>query len=188
MSAPEPGSLTRLLRAHRAGEREAFDQAVERVYDQLAKIARGQLRHAGRQRTLDTAALVHDAYARLVAEEAVDWQDRAHFFAVAARAMRFVVVDRARWRGSQKRGGGVVPSTLDPELVAAREPAELVLAVHQAVERLLTFNERLGRIVECRFFAGMTDAEIAAALDIGERTVHRDWARAKAWLRAELEA
>lgn len=186
MPPPEPGSLTRLLRAHSAGERAAFDELVERVYEELSRIAHRQLRRANAGLALDTVGLVHEAYARLVEEGAVDWQDRAHFFAVAARAMRFVVVDRARREGSQKRGGGFVPVTLDAELVAAREPAELVLAVHEAIERLLGFNQRLGRIVECRFFAGMTDAEIAAAFKVGERTVQRDWMRARAWLREAL--
>ncbi len=186
MSEIEPGSLTRLLRAHSAGERQAFDELVERVYSDLSNIARRQLRRASAGLHLDTVGLVHEAYARLVEEGAVDWQDRAHFFAVAARAMRFVVVDRARREGSQKRGGGLLPVTLDAELVASRNPAEVVLAVHQAIEKLLTFNERLARIVECRFFAGMTDPEIAAALNIGERTVQRDWMRARAWLREAL--
>ena len=186
MASAEPGSLTRLLRAHRRGEREAFDRAVEQVYDQLCRVARGQLRRIGRQGTLDTAALVHDAYARLVDDAQIDWQDRAHFFAVAARAMRFVVVDRARRVGSKKRGGDVVVMSLDADLATSREPYELVLAIHQAVEKLLAFNERLGRIIECRFFAGMTDAEIAAALNVGERTVQRDWMRARAWLRDAL--
>lgn len=187
MSELEPGSLTQLLKAHSAGERQAFDQLVERVYGDLSNIARRQLRRASGGLALDTVGLVHDAYARLVEEGAVDWQDRAHFFAVAARAMRFVVVDRARREGSQKRGGGLLPVTLDAELVASRNPAEMVLAVHQAIEKLLTFNERLARIVECRFFAGMSDPEIAAALNIGERTVQRDWMRARAWLRETLE-
>lgn len=186
MGFEDPGSITRLLHAHRDGERDAFDRLVEAVYGELRRMARQQLRRARPGQTLDTAGLVHDAWARLVDETGIDWQDRSHFFAVAARAMRFVVVDRARRWGAQKRGAGVVPATLDPELVGAAEPAEIVLAVDQAIERLAGFNERLARIVECRFFAGMTDEEIASALDVSSRTVQRDWIRARAWLRRAL--
>jgi RNA polymerase sigma factor (TIGR02999 family) len=187
MPSDDPGSITRLLQAHRAGERDAFDRLVATVYDELRRMARQQLRRARPGHTLDTAALVHDAYARLVEQSAVDWQDRSHFFAVVARAMRFVVVDRARRRGARKRGAGDA-ATLDAELAvaAAGEPVELVLAVDQAIERLAAFNERLARIVECRFFAGMTDPEIAAGLGLSERTVQRDWLRARAWLRRAL--
>jgi len=187
MGFEDPGSITRLLHAHRDGERDAFDRLVEAVYDELRRMARQQLRRARPGQTLDTVGLVHDAYARLVVESGIDWQDRSHFFAVAARAMRFVVVDRARRWGAQKRGAGVVPATLDPELVGAADPAEIVLAVDQAIERLAAFNERMARIVECRFFAGMTDEEIASALEVSSRTVQRDWIRARAWLRRALD-
>jgi len=187
MSSDDPGSITRLLRAHRDGERDAFDRLVSTVYDELSRMARQQLRRARPGHTLDTAALVHDAYARLVEESGIDWQDRSHFYAVVARAMRFLVVDRARRHGAQKRGGGVDPVPLELDVAATGEPAELVLAVDQAIERLAAFNERLARIVELRFFAGMNDAEIAAALDLSTRTVQRDWIRARAWLRRALE-
>lgn len=180
------GSVTQLLHAHRAGERAAFDRLVGLVYDDLRRIARLQLRKASPGITLDTGALIHDVYARLVDEASIDWQNRSHFYAVAARSMRFAVVDRARAQASQKRGGGLIPVELASHVAVSDEPAETVLAVNQAIEKLLAFNERLGRIVECRFFAGMTDGEIAAALDIGERTVQRDWMRAKAWLREVL--
>ena len=188
MGFEDPGSITRLLHAHRDGERDAFDRLVETVYEELRRMERRPAHVDGRTagQTLDTVGLVHDAYARLVDESGIDWQDRSHFFAVAARAMRFVVVDRARRWGAQKRGAGVVPATLDPELVGEAEPAEVVLAVDQAIERLDAFNERMARIVECRFFAGMTDEEIASALEVSSRTVQRDWIRARAWLRRTL--
>lgn len=190
MSAP-PGELTRLLVAHRAGDGDAFGRLVELAHGELARIARQQLRKApfrDGSRTLDTVALVNEAYLRLVDDAAVDWQSRAHFYAVMARAMRFVVVDHARRRTAGKRGGGVVALTLDPELVGDADQAELVLAVHEALEQLARFNERLARIVECRFFAGLGDEEIAEALGVSARTVQRDWLRAQAWLRRVLES
>jgi RNA polymerase sigma factor (TIGR02999 family) len=182
MSNDDPGSITRLLRAHRAGEREAFDRLVGIVYDELRRMARQQMRRARPGQTLDTAGLVHEAYARLVEESGIDWQDRSHFYAVVARAMRFVVVDRARRRGAQKRGAGAAAVELDTGIAAEAPPAEIVLGVDQAIERLEAFNPRLARIVELRFFAGLDDGEIAAALDVSTRTVQRDWLRARAWL------
>lgn len=191
---PPHGELTRLLVAHRAGDAEAFGRLVELAHAELAKIARQQLRKAplvGGGRTLDTVALVNEAYLRLMDERSVDWQSRAHFYAVMARAMRFVVVDHARRRSAGKRGGGLVAIPLEPELAASlgdADQAELVLAVHEALEQLASFNERLARIVECRFFAGLGDDEIAEALGVSVRTVQRDWLRAQAWLRRALES
>lgn len=184
--ADDPGSLTRLLHAHHAGDRQAFDELVQRVYQELRQIARRQLRGRPAQ-TLDTAALIHDAYVRLVEDTGVDWQSRAHFYGVMARAMRNVVVDHARHRTAQKRGGGVAPVELDPELaVSEATPAELVLEIDQVIELLAGFDERLARIVECRFFMGMSDDEIGTALGISARTVQRDWLRARAWLQRTL--
>ncbi|HSM15290.1 MAG TPA: ECF-type sigma factor [Thermoanaerobaculia bacterium] len=182
MSSDDPGSITRLLRAHRDGERDAFDRLVSVVYDELRRMARQQLRRAGSGHTLDTVALVHDAYARLVEQEGLELEDRSHFYAVVARAMRFVVVERARRWGAQKRGGGLARVTLDPELAGVAAPAEVVLAVDQAIDRLAAFNERLARIVELRFFSGLDDGEIATTLGVSTRTVQRDWIRARAWL------
>ena len=182
MSSDDPGSITRLLRAHRDGERDAFDRLVSVVYDELRRMARQQLRRAGSGHTLDTVALVHDAYARLVEQEGLELEDRSHFYAVVARAMRFVVVERARRWGAQKRGGGLARVTLDPELAGVAAPAEVVLAVDQAIGRLAAFNERLARIVELRFFSGLDDGEIATTLGVSTRTVQRDWIRARAWL------
>lgn len=181
------GDVTRLLLAHRGGDREAFGQLVAMAHGELAKMARQQLRKAPSGRTLDTVALVNEAYMRLLDQGSVDWQNRAHFYAVMARAMRFVVVDHARRHSAEKRGGEMQAVTLDPERMGFDQQAEVVLAVHQALEQLESFNERLARIVECRYFAGMTDEEIGAALDVSTRTVQRDWPRAQAWLRRALE-
>lgn len=182
------GHLTRLLVAHRGGDREAFGRLVELAHDELERMARQQLRRAPPGRTLDTVALVNEAYLRLLDESSIDWQSRAHFFGVMARAMRFVVVDHARRHSAGKRGGDARRVTLDSKLLAVSEQADIVLAIHQALEKLESWNERLARIVECRYFAGMSDEEIAAALDLSARTVQRDWLRAQAWLRRTLEA
>jgi RNA polymerase sigma factor (TIGR02999 family) len=186
METERTGNLTRLLAAHRGGDREAFGRLFELAQGELETMARQQLRRAPPGRTLDTVALVHEAYLRLLDETSIDWQSRAHFFGVMAKAMRFVVVDHARRRSAAKRGGGAAPVTLDPELVGVAGQADLVLAVNQALEQLESWNERLARIVECRYFAGMSDEEIAEALGVSARTVQRDWLRAQAWLRRAL--
>lgn len=186
MPPAEAGEITRLLESHRAGDGAAFDRLVELAYGELRRLARQQLRRARPNQTLETGALIHEAYLRLADESALDLRDRGHFFAVMARAMRFVVVDHARRRGAAKRGGGVDVATFEEDAVGAEQPAELVLAVHDAIETLESFNARLARIVECRFFAGLTDEEIAGALGLSTRTVQRDWLRARAWLQKAL--
>jgi RNA polymerase sigma factor (TIGR02999 family) len=182
----EPREITGLLRAHHAGDREAFDRLVPLVYGRLRAIAGRQIARARPGQTLTTTAIVHEAYMQLVDETGVDWQDRSHFFAVCARAMRRILVDYARHRGAQKRGGGRANLTLEPGAVAVEQQADLVMAVDQAVDRLGEFNQRLARVVECRYFAGMTEEETAQALGISLRTVERDWLRARAWLHKEL--
>ncbi len=184
----EAEEITRLLQAHHQGDREAFDRLMRLVFERMRRIARAQLARGGRGRTLDTTALVHEAYVQLVEETGVEWQDRSHFFAICARAMRRILVDYARQRTARKRGGGIPDLTLEPEVLGAAEQAELVLAVDRAVDRLAEFNERLAQIVECRFFAGMTEEETAQALGASLRTVQREWTRARAWLRKELES
>ncbi len=182
----EVGEITRLLRAHHQGDRAAFDRLVPLVYDRMRRIARGQLQRAGRGQTLDTTSLVHETYLQLVAETGVGWQDRSHFFAICARAMRRILVDYARERTAQKRGGGKPDLRLEPERLSVEQQAEQVLAVDRALEGLAAFNERLARVVECRYFAGLSEDETAQALAVSLRTVQRDWMRARAWLRKEL--
>lgn len=187
MESPDAaGRITRLLRAHAEGDREAFDRLVPLVYDRLRAIARSQLARGWRAQTLDTTSLVHEAYLRLVDESGVAWQDRSHFFAIAARVMRRILVDAVRRRGAAKRGSGRPHLTLEPGLISVEEQTELVLAVDQALTRLAAFNPRLERVVECRYFAGMTDEETAQALGTSVRTAQRDWTRARAWLQKEL--
>jgi RNA polymerase sigma-70 factor (ECF subfamily) len=186
-TSPDAGEITRLLHAHHHGDRDAFDRMVPLVYTRMRQIARGQLARLGRGGSLQTTALVHEAYIQLVDETAVDWQDRSHFYAICARAMRRIVVDDARQRMARKRGGGESPGALPDDLAGEAPQAELILAVDRAMDRLATFNARLSQIVECRVFAGLTDEETARALDTPLRTVQREWSRARAWLRTELD-
>lgn len=179
--------ITRLLQRHHLGDRAAFDRMVPLVYERLRVIARGQIARAGRRgQTLDTTALVQEAYLRLIDEDGVDWQDRGHFFAICARAMRRILVDYARRRHAAKRGGGAADLTLQPDLVAVDAQSDQILAVDEALEGLAAFNARLAQVVECRYFGGMTEEETAQALDTSLRTVQRDWMRARAWLLKEL--
>jgi RNA polymerase sigma factor (TIGR02999 family) len=181
----KPEEVTRWLRAHERGEDGALDRAVALIYRDLKYLAGRQLRKSGRP--LDTTALVHEAYIRLVDRDDAGWNDRGHFLAAAATAMRHVLVDRIRHRTALKRGGGQADLPLDDagDIPGAPE-SELALAVHDALERLHEIDERLVRIVECRFYAGFTAEETSTALGISSRTVERDWKRARAWLRNTL--
>lgn len=188
MDARGSGSeeITRLLVAHRGGDKAAFDELVPMVYRELRDIARGQLRSQRPGDTLDTTSLVNEAYLKLVGESGVEWQSRTHFYAIAARTMRRILIDYIRKRTAQKRGGGVVDLELDPNRIAIDEQAEALLALDRALDELSGFNGRLTQVVEYRFFGGMSEEEIAEALDVSVRTVRRDWSRAKAWLMTEL--
>lgn len=181
------GAITALLHRHRAGDRDAFDAVVSLVYDHLRRVARGQLARGWPSDTLTSTALVHEAYMQLIDEAGVDWQDRSHFFAICARAMRRTLVDHARRHGARKRADGARPLPLDGIDVGLDTQADLVLAIDEALESIERFNERLARVVECRYFAGLDEAETAAALEVSLRTAQRDWMRARAWLREELD-
>lgn len=180
--------ITRLLQRHHAGDREAFDRMVPLVYGQLKAIAHRQLVRGGqRGPVLDTTSLVQEAYLQLVDEAGVDWQDRGHFFAICARAMRRILVDDARKRLAAKRGGGAMEVTLDADMLADAAEPERLLSIDDALCRLGEFNPRLAQLVECRYFAGMTEAETAEAMQSSLRTVQRDWMRARAWLLRAME-
>jgi RNA polymerase sigma factor (TIGR02999 family) len=167
----------------RPGDQEDLERLVPQVYDQLRRIAHAQLSRRSPGQTLNTTAVVHEAYLKLARAADASWGSRAHFMALAARVMRQVIVDYARERQARKRGGGQPPLALDETLIAAEAQAERLVALDQALERL---GGRLVRVVECRFFAGLSEAETAAALDVSLRTVQRDWEQAKAWLRQEM--
>jgi len=183
MSA-EP-TTTQLLHDARDGDRAALDRLFPRLYDELRRLAHARLRrHRGE--TLNTTALVHEAYLKLTAGEAPSFSDRAHFFALAARSMRFVLVDYARERTAQKRGGDQSPITFDERLGGPRTDADVealdLLTLNDALDRLAAASERLAEVVELRFFGGMQHEEIAEATGRSIATVKRDWRRARAWL------
>jgi len=181
------GEVTAILAEWEAGDPTAFDRLVPLVYERLRRLASGQLRRdAAGRRTLDTTGLVHEAYLKFVDGAALGLAGRAHFFAVAARAMRQVLVDRARRRQAARRGAGVAPLPLEANDLAIEHDAETLLALEQALERLARTSERCARVVECRFFAGLTEEETAAALGVTPRTVQRDWLRARGRLREAL--
>ena len=182
----EKGEVTRLLAAMAAGDRSAFDGLFPMVYDELHDIAHRHLRGERAGQTLTTTDLVHEAYFSLVGIDRVSWSDRAHFLAVAARAMRRVLINRAVARGAQKRGGQRQQATLDVDSLPTEMPDEQMLALDEALCLLEARNERYGRIVECRFFAGMSIEETATVLSISPATVKRDWVLARAWLHREL--
>jgi RNA polymerase sigma factor (TIGR02999 family) len=173
--------ITQLLRRHEEGDRAAFEQLIEVVYPTLRRVASRQL---ARQRvaTHGATSLVNEAYVQLVEATGVEWQNRDHFYAIAALTMRRVLVDSARRRMAAKRGGGQAPVNLDPDIVGSASPLETVLAVDQALSELEAFNQRLARVVECRYFAGLSAEETASVLEVSARTVERDWLRARAWL------
>ena len=180
--------VTRLIGHLRSGKAGALDELLSAVYDALRDIARNQLRGERANHTLQTTELVHEAYMKLVDHETVDWQDRQHFFAVAARAMRQILVDHARRRTAQKRGGEAETVPLD-DVTPRREvgPGTLI-ALHDALDRLAERDERKAQVVECRFFGGYTTQETADVLDVSRSTVVRDWRAAQAWLNRAMGA
>ncbi|HEX5435811.1 MAG TPA: ECF-type sigma factor [Gemmatimonadaceae bacterium] len=180
--------FTPLIAGLRAGDAGALDRAVTLVYEELRRIAHRQLAGEQSGHTLDTGALVHEAYLKLRRLDRMEWRSREHFLAMAARVMRHVLVDYAVARRAAKRGGGSAPVTLDATLLAAAQPGEEILALDEALRRLEALSERQSRVVECRFFAGMSVEETATALELSPATVKRDWVAARAWLNRELSA
>jgi RNA polymerase sigma factor (TIGR02999 family) len=180
--------ITELLLSLRAGRSEAMTRLFPLVYDELRRIAHCHLLGQGEGHTLDTTGLVHEAYLRLVDRTRVEWNDRRHFYAAASRAMRHILVDHARRHHAAKRGGGRPVVELVDGTVAVEERAELLVALDEALQRLEALDERLGRVVECRFFGGLSEEETAEVLGVTARTVRRDWTKAKGWLYRELSA
>ena len=183
----EGDQIALLLKAYEAGDRTAFDRLVPLVYDELRRMARRHLRRGPRGATLDTTGLVHEAYLKLAHSPGLRLHDRGHLMAVTARAMRQVVVSRARARLARKRGGGQVVVALDEERAGVSPAPEWLLDLDRALDRLRERDELLARVFECRFFAGLAEEETAEALAVPLRTVQRAWMRARAWLRSELE-
>jgi RNA polymerase sigma factor (TIGR02999 family) len=167
---------------------DSLDHFARELYDELRRMAHRQLAGERPDHTLCTTDLVHEAYLKLGRLERIEWQSRSHFFAGAAQAMRRVLVDHAVRRGAGKRGGKQVRVEFGEDLAVADEVGDQLLALHEALERLEADEPRLAKVVECRFFAGMTVPEIGEALDLSPATVKRDWQLARAWLNRELKA
>ena len=186
MNAQIPADVTQLLLAWRNGDGSALDRLMPLVYDELRRLARKCLRRERAGHTMQTTTLVHEAYLRLIDANRVPWEDRAHFFAIAAQLMRRVLVDEARKRHFQKRGGEFTRISLDEALVVSRERDVELIALDEALDRLAKFAARKCRVVELRFFAGLSIEETAAALSISTDIVKREWRTAKLWLLHEL--
>ena len=181
------GDITQLLRAYDEGDRSAFDRMVPLVYDELRRLARRHIRRGPRGQTLNTTGLVHEAYLKLAGSPSLHLRDRGHLMAVTACAMRQIMVSRARARLAEKRGGGVAAVELEEEKVGFEPAAEWLIDLDRALSGLRSHDERLTRVFECRYFAGLSEEETAEALDISLRTVQRSWMRARAWLRDALQ-
>lgn len=184
----QAGEITQLLAATRSGDSDAWARLVRLIYADLRQLAHRVLRVPSRDHTLNTAALVHECYLRLVERGEATPNDRNHFLSLAARVMRQVVCDYARERLAEKRGGGVPPLPIDELDAQEQHHIEQFVELDGALNDLARRNERQAQVVECRFFAGLTDAETAAALGISVRSVARDWEAARAWLSRDLGA
>jgi RNA polymerase sigma-70 factor (ECF subfamily) len=185
MGSPQ-ADVTALLSQLTQGNHEASEKLIPLVYDELKRLARAYMRRERPDHTLQPTALVHEAYLKLVEQRSVDWQSRAHFFGIAAQVMRRILVDHARRHLRKKRGGGQPAVPLDEALVFAPEQSLELVKLDQALEQLTKLDPRQGKIVELRFFGGLTVEQTAELLGISPKTVKRDWSVAKAWLYSEV--
>jgi RNA polymerase sigma factor (TIGR02999 family) len=186
MTPSQPNDVTQLLVAWSNGNQAARDQLMSVVYEELHRLARRYMSRESPGHTLQTSALVNEAFLRLVDQKSVQWQNRAHFYGIAAQMMRRILVDYARGRTYAKRGGGAPTVTLDEGLIVSDQRSAEVVAVHEALEQLMKLDPRKGQIVELRFFGGLSIEETASVLDVSPGTVMRDWTLAKAWLHREM--
>jgi RNA polymerase sigma-70 factor (ECF subfamily) len=186
MPQPSSGDITQLLRAWSSGDESAFDQLLPLVYQELHVRAQRYMAHERSGHTLQTTALINEVYLRLVDLPQRNWENRAHFLAVCAQLMRRILVDFARSRNYQKRGGGMQPQPLDESLGACSESPAQIIAVDDALKSLASIDDRKSRVVELRFFGGLNVEETADVLKISPETVMRDWKMAKAWLLKEI--
>ncbi len=186
MALPSNHEVTQLLRAWTAGDKSALEKLTPLVYDELHSVARRCMAGERTDHTLQTTALVNEVYLRLVDCGRVNWQDRAHFFAVSAQLMRRILIDFARSRGYQKRGGGTIQISLDEAPLVSCEPDSDIVAIDGALKSLAVVDERKSKVVELRFFGGLSIEETAEVLRVSTETVVRDWRLAKVWLLREL--
>jgi RNA polymerase sigma-70 factor (ECF subfamily) len=187
--APDQTEMTRLLTEIRSlggADSEIRDRLFHATYDELRRLAADLMRREPREHTLRPTALVHEAYLRLIRQKDVSWEDRAHFFGIAARAMRQVLVDHARAKAARKRGGGLTRVTLDEDLGGPGSNVLQLIDLDTALGRLSKMNQRMGRVVEMKVFAGLDVAELAHLLGVSKRTVEGDWTFARVWLGREL--
>ena len=187
MAIPDSHEVTELLLAWSEGDQEALDRLVPLVYDELRRLAQSYMRKERANQILQTTALIHEAYIRLIDANSVQWQNRAHFFGVAARLMRQILVAMARERGCQKRGGGAKQVSLDEAMMIDEGLDDDLVALDEALGALAQFDARKAQVVEMRFFGGLVEEEIADALDVSPETVRRDWRLARSWLRRKLK-
>lgn len=176
------GTVTDILRRAHGGDRDALDRLFALLYQELRGIARGRLRQHPADATLRTTALINEAWLRMAGADGLDFEDRSHFYAYSSRVMRTVLVDHARRRAADKRGGDLARVSLRDHDVPVEEQAEFLVALDEALTRLASLAERACRVVECRYFGGLTERETAEALGITDRTVRRDWTKAREWL------
>jgi RNA polymerase sigma factor (TIGR02999 family) len=186
MTPPHPRDITRLLAQWRAGDQQALEALMPLVYQELRRIAGRSLQRERGSHTLQPTALVHEAFLRLVDQRDVRWHNRAHFFAIAAQLIRRILVDHARRRSAAKRGAGADKVTLEHEIAVSPTRSVETLALDQALSRLMELEPQQARIVELRFFGGLTNEEVGEVLGVSSRTVMRDWNMARAWLFDEL--
>jgi RNA polymerase sigma factor (TIGR02999 family) len=188
MTTDSPKEVSQLLLAWSDGDQAALDKLVPLVYEELHRLAHRYISRERAGNTLQTTALAHEAYLRLVDAQGVQWENRAHFFAVAAKTMRRILVDLARARRNLKRGGEIQQVSLDGVLLASPERGADMVALDEALVRLAALNPRQSQVVELRYFGGLTEEEVGEVIKISPRTVRSDWRRAKAWLYRELSA
>jgi RNA polymerase sigma factor (TIGR02999 family) len=186
-SRASAGAVTNALARVQAGNQAAFDELFPLVYAELRRVAGREMRHEKPGRTLQTTALVHEAYLRLLKDASLSFESRAHFLGIAARAMREILIERARARAARKRGGQAVRITLDDLAAPVPEPSVDVLALDEALQRLARLDGRHARVVELRYFGGLSVEETAAAMQLSPATVKRAWTLARAWLYRELK-
>lgn len=181
------GAVTLLLQKLADGEDDALNELFPMVYSELRRIASGQRHRRGPKANIDTTALINEAYLRFAKRDQQIYSHREHFFAVAATAMRQILLDEAKSRLRQKRGAGAQRDSLDPEQLQIEEQAEFMIALDQGLEKLGRIKERVRKVVEYRFFGGLTEEETAQIIGVDTRTIRRDWAKARAWLAIELD-
>lgn len=187
MPTPQSHEVTQLLLAWSEGDQGALDRLMPLVYGELRRLAHSYMRNERAGHTLQTTAIIHEAYLRLIDAGQVRLENRAHFFAVAARLMRQILVDMARKHGYQKRGGGAHQVSLDETLIVSPEQNDDLVALNDALDALATLDQRQSQVVELRFFGGLTEEEISEVLKVSTRTVRSDWRLARSWLLREMD-